>query len=181
MPYLFWGRVPFGSCLFYFLFFLYLFLLFSLLYWWFFMLVQVKQIGWVLQSFLLQQRGKVRFVQEVGGEGIVNCGEINNNTWPMSLQHCSRGWNTGCMMILNDEGECHTEWMKWGGSSQISSNQGEFGSSSRVAILGEPGIRVSLCWNTGCWNERGEVRYLQVGEWVMRWNGTEHLTLNLNK
>ena len=55
------------------------------------MLVQVKQIGRVLQSFYYNRGGKGRFVQGVRGEGMVNCGEINNNTWPMSLQHCLRG------------------------------------------------------------------------------------------
>ena len=36
-------------------------------------------------EFLLQKRGKGRFVQGVGGEGIVNCREINNITWPNEL------------------------------------------------------------------------------------------------
>ena len=51
---------------------------FTLLYWWFFLLVQVKQIGVVLQSFYYNRGGRGVFVQGVGGEGIVNCGEINN-------------------------------------------------------------------------------------------------------
>ena len=49
-----------------------------LLYWWFFLLVQVKQIGVVLQFFYYNRGGRGGFVQGVGGEGIVNCGEINN-------------------------------------------------------------------------------------------------------
>ena len=59
-------------------------------------------------EFLLQKRGKGRFVQRVGGEGIVNCGEINNNTWPdelTTLLERLKCW-------LYDEGECRTEWMK---------------------------------------------------------------------
>ena len=62
------------------LFFLSRFLLFTLLYWWFFLLVQVKQIGVVLQSFYYNRGGRGGFVQGVGGEGIVNYGEINNKS-----------------------------------------------------------------------------------------------------
>ena len=40
--------------------------------------VQVKQIGEVLQSFYYNRGGRGGFVQGVEGEGIVNCGEINN-------------------------------------------------------------------------------------------------------
>ena len=74
--------------------------------------------------------------------------------------------------MLNDEGAWRTEWMRWGGCSQLNSKQGENFRGSRVTVLGEPGIRVSWCWNTGCWNEKGEVRCSQDGEWVMRWNGS---------
>ena len=42
------------------------------------MLVQVKQIGIVLQSFYYNRGGRGGLVQGVRGEGIVNCGEINN-------------------------------------------------------------------------------------------------------
>ena len=55
-----------------------LFLLFTLLYWWFFLLVQVKQIGVVLQIFYYNRGGRGGFVQGVGGEGIVNCGGKSN-------------------------------------------------------------------------------------------------------
>ena len=34
--------------------------------WIFYMLVQVKQIGWVLQSFYYKDKGRGRFVQQVG-------------------------------------------------------------------------------------------------------------------
>ena len=53
--------------------------------------MQVKQIGEVLPSFYYNRVGMGGFVQGVGGEGIVNCGEINNNMKPMSSQHCYRG------------------------------------------------------------------------------------------
>ena len=80
----------FGSLLFYFLFFLSLSLIyFTLLVVLFASASETNRLSFT--EFLLQQRGKGRFVQGVGGEGIVNCGEINNNTKPMSLQHCSRG------------------------------------------------------------------------------------------
>ena len=39
--------------------------------------MQVKQIGIVLQSFYYNRGGGGGFVQGVGGEGIVNCREIN--------------------------------------------------------------------------------------------------------
>ena len=52
--------------------------------------------------------------------------------------------------MLNDEGAWRTEWMRWDGCSQLNSKQGENGRGSRVTVLGEPGIRVSWCWNTGC-------------------------------
>ena len=42
-------------------------------------------------EFLLQQGGRGGFVQEVGGEGIVSCVEINNKMKPMSSQHRYRG------------------------------------------------------------------------------------------
>ena len=40
--------------------------------------MQVKQIGVVLQGFYYNRGGRGGFVQGVGGEEIVNCGEINN-------------------------------------------------------------------------------------------------------
>ena len=36
-------------------------------------------------EFLLQKRGKGRIVQGVGGKGVVNCEDIDYNTWPNEL------------------------------------------------------------------------------------------------
>ena len=74
--------------------------------------MQVKQIGIVLQSFYLQQ-GKGRVCTGVGEGGIVNCGDVNNKNKANELTTLLQGLKIlAGAVILKDEGEYDTGWMK---------------------------------------------------------------------